>query len=52
MLTNGNNPNICNNEIMTTDCGNRTTGNYSQENTEVALTSDYCHQNQHSHQLM
>lgn len=59
MLMNTSNPNAPNNvpvsdsKAMVAGCGNSSTGNFSQENKiDVALTSDYCHQNQHSHQLM
>ncbi|XP_065368195.1 neuropeptide CCHamide-1 receptor [Calliphora vicina] len=48
MLTNGNNHNGCNNVV-----GGIGASNCSNDDTiDVALTSDYCQQHQHSHQLM
>ncbi|KAI8124999.1 Neuropeptide CCHamide-1 receptor [Lucilia cuprina] len=52
MLTNGNNHNGCNNMVSGGN-GAGVTGNFSNDDTiDVALTTDYCHQHQHSHQLM
>ncbi|XP_046811027.1 neuropeptide CCHamide-1 receptor isoform X2 [Lucilia cuprina] len=52
MLTNGSNHNGCNNMVSGGN-GAGVTGNFSNDDTiDVALTTDYCHQHQHSHQLM
>ena len=55
MLTNGNNQNGCNNAMGGNGGSGMTSSaeNCRNEDTiDVALTSDYCQQHQHTHQLM
>ncbi|TMW46513.1 hypothetical protein DOY81_008403, partial [Sarcophaga bullata] len=52
MLTNGNNQNGCNNVMGGSGMTSSAENCRNDDTIDVALTSDYCQQHQHTHQLM